>query len=274
MSRFHRPLICVALVAALCAPARGEIESDLVKQGVAAYDNLDYQKAIELLNKALAETLTREEKVATYRTLAFSHVALGETEAARGDFENLLRADPSTQLDRRVSPRVRAVFEEARAALATRTTRTEEKKLPELTPEFRPPKPRGGEPVVVSAYYPGGVAVTLQVFYRTRGQATFNKIAGEGALGRFEVTIPGLAVEAPAIEYYAVALDDNGAAVAGAGSLAQPLALDVGERPRPVYKSGVLWGILGGVAVAGAVAGVLAFFLTRNAPAQITVIPQ
>jgi tetratricopeptide (TPR) repeat protein len=97
--------------------AHAAVDSDLVKAGVAAYDELEYDKAIDLLHKALAESLTRDEKLVTYRTLAFSHVALGDEASARERFKALLRVDPTIKLDRTISPRVRKVFDEARAQM-------------------------------------------------------------------------------------------------------------------------------------------------------------
>jgi tetratricopeptide (TPR) repeat protein len=271
----------VRITVALCllaSIARADIESELVQKGVAAYNDLEYPKAIDLLNKALKETLTREERVATYRTLAFSHVALGDIDKARGDFENLLRTDPKSSLDRSASPKVRGLFEEAKGKLATGVIKPEVgKTLAELTPELRPAAPKEGEALVVDVYHPGGIAVTLQLFYRTRGTANFSKVSGEGSLGRFSVTIPGMAIEAPGIEYYVEALDDNGAPIAAAGSLASPILLDIAARGKPVYKRGVFWGVLGGVLVAGAIAGVVSFLVLRpgpNTPATVTIVPQ
>src|SRR5260370_4927777 len=103
----------VFLVLTIAPQAHAEIESELVKQGIAAYNDLEYPHAIELLQKALQETLTREEKLITYQTLAFAHVALDKTEAAIFDLENVLHLDESFELDRTISPRVRAVVDEA-----------------------------------------------------------------------------------------------------------------------------------------------------------------
>src|SRR5437762_11826123 len=111
--------LVVALTILVAAPAMAGIDSDLVKQGIAAYNDLEYPRAVELLQKALQETLTRDEKMVTFQTLAFAHVALDKAEAAVMDFENLLRLDSTFELDRTISPRVRAVFEEAKARVAT-----------------------------------------------------------------------------------------------------------------------------------------------------------
>src|SRR5947209_6267938 len=107
-----RALVVLAFLAS--GVARAEVESPLVQAGLAAYAELDYDRAVELLTLARKESLTREEKIATYRTLALAHVGLGRLDEARSDFQHLLHLDPSFQLDRSVAPKVRAVFEEAK----------------------------------------------------------------------------------------------------------------------------------------------------------------
>lgn len=119
-----RPRLCgwvILAVLLLGAPARGAIESPLVRKGVAAYDALDHPRAVKLLERALRETLTREELVATCRTLAFSYVALDRPDEAARYFGKLLRLQPGYDLDVTISPRVRAAFDEARRALAAET---------------------------------------------------------------------------------------------------------------------------------------------------------
>ena len=259
--------------------ARAEVESDLVKAGVAAYEDLEYGKSVELLKKALRETLTKEERVVTYRTMAFAHVALNKPDDAREDFESLLRIDPSYQPDRTISPRVRTVFEAAKAHVATSAQPVgDENRTPAVQPRITPAEPRAGQPVSLRLDYPGGVAVKVELFYRTRGQNRFSSVEVAGHAGHFEVTVPGLHVGAPAFEWYLLLLDDTGSAVATAGSRGQPLAFDVAARKVPIYKRGVFWGVLGGVLAAGAiVGGVLAATLPSkigpNTPATLTIMP-
>src|SRR5579859_5301298 len=84
--------------AAVPAPAvepGQRVDSEVIKQALAAYDDLDYGKCIELLQQALNETLTRDEKVITWRTMALCHVGLDKPDAAKFDFEHLLRIDDS-----------------------------------------------------------------------------------------------------------------------------------------------------------------------------------
>lgn len=274
-------LVGLALLLGAPRPARAAIESDLVKQGIAAYNDLEYPRAVELLKKALQETLTRDEKIVTFQTLAFAHVALGKNDEAVRDFENLLRINGSFELDRTISPRVRAVFEEARAHVATQGGSSEDRSraLPELTPRVTPMKIKQGETVTIQSAYPGGVAASVELFYRARGQNVFSKLkAPIDTGGHFSVTVPGMHVEAPALEYYLVVLDETGASIALAGTLGQPLAVDVAGRKKPVYAKGWFWGVIAGVAVVGAGVATAVVLTTRSTissstPATISIQP-
>ena len=233
-----------------------------------------------LLHKALQETLTRDEKIVTFQTLAFAHVALGKRDEAVGDFENLLRIDGRFELDRTISPRVRAVFEDARAKVATQGSGVVEggRALPELHRTV-PARVKEGQAITVESEYPGGVASSVELFYRTRGSNVFAKLkAPIGAAGTFEFTVPGMHVAAPALEYYLVVLDDNGASVAVAGTLGAPLAVDVVGLKRPVYAKGWFWGVMAGVAVVGAGVATAVVLTTRSSisastPATISIQP-
>lgn len=277
MNRSREKLIALATVAAVIAAplvARAEVDSALVKQGVGAYAAADYARAITLLEQARGESLTREEKILTYRTLGMAYVAVGQPGPAKIDFQHLLRVDPSAELDRSVAPKVRAVFEEAKAEAAT-SARAMTPALPTVAPTIEPPAPHEGRPVSVHVVYPGGMARKMTVFFRKPGEATFSRATVEAtAAGAFEATVPGLAVQAPSLEYHVVLLDDAGASVAAAGSLGEPLSVAVARTPRPVYKRGWFWGVLGGVAAAGAIATGLALGLPRGSSAPITVNPQ
>jgi hypothetical protein len=108
----------VVLSLAMVAPsAWGAVDSDLLKAGMAACEDLDYERGLPLLEKALSESLTRDEKLAAHRTLAFCRVALGDEKGAFKDFQAVLRLNPHFVLDRRISPRVRKVFDQAKASM-------------------------------------------------------------------------------------------------------------------------------------------------------------
>jgi hypothetical protein len=257
--------------AALTSTAHAEVDSPLVKKGLAAYGELDFQHAVDLLEQARNESLTREEKILTYRTLGMAQVALGRHDAARTDFAHLLHVDPSYELDRTVAPKVRAIFEEAKAQVAQSGKLAPA--LPSVSPALSPVAAREGKPLAVRVDYPGGVARQMTVYYRASGTAAFSRVTVAGTAGRFDATIPGGDVRAPAVDYHVVLLDETGASVAAAGTIGMPLSIAVGRTPRPIYKRGWFWGVLGGVAAAGAVATGVALGLPRSNTAPITVNP-
>jgi hypothetical protein len=262
-----------------------KVDSENIKSALAAYDELDYAKCVDFLQKALTETLTRDEKVVTYRTLAFCHVGLDKPDAAKFDFEHLLRIDESYELDRRISPRIRAPFEEAKAAIATgesiegRASEVEFK-TPSITPTVTPKSPVENQPVTVAAGLPDKGASRAELFYRVHGRAAYNKLSGPGSPdGRFSITIPGLQIQPPSVEYYLNLLDDSNTALAHAGSLAKPLLFTVAPQKRPVYVRGWFWGVIGGVVAAGAIVGGVVGGLYAqgpgpNTPATVTIQPQ
>jgi tetratricopeptide (TPR) repeat protein len=276
-----RAVIACCVIAVAAPAAHAAIESELVRQGIAAYNDLEYPRAIDLLHKALQETLTRDEKIVTFQTLAFAHVALGKHDDAVKDFESLLRIDGRFELDRTISPRVRSVFEEARGRVATQgpTAGAGGHELAALHPMVTPARIKEGEAVTIAAAYPGGVASSVELFYRARGRDVFAKLKSPvDTAGNFSVTVPGMHVESPALEYYLVVLDENGASVALAGTLGQPLAVDVVGRKRPVYTKGWFWGVIGGVAVVGAGVATAVVLTTRSSvssstPATISIQP-
>jgi len=274
-------IAAVVLAGSLASrPARAAVESELIRAGVAAYDDLEYPKAIDLLQRALRETLTRDERILTYKTLGFAHAALGQMEAARIDFENLLRVNPSMELDRMVAPRVRAVFEKAKAAVATGHVSTGEGsfKIPEVVPSVSPPAQREGRPLTVSLSYHGGAVDHLQLFHRVRGQEMFSRVdARPDEHGAFEVVIPGLSVHAPGVEYYVELVDDGGAAVARGGSFSQPLTVDVAIYKKPLYAKAWFWGVIGGVVAAGAIVAAVVVVtrptINSSTPSTLTIQP-
>jgi hypothetical protein len=241
---------------------------------VQAWAELDYARAITLLEQARAESLTREEKLITYRTLGMAYVAVGQPAKAKADFERLLRVDPTATLDRAVAPKVRAVFEEAKAEVAT-SARPMTPGLAQVAPKIDPVPPHEGRPVTVHVRYAGGMARKMIVYFRKSGDASYSRATVDGGPdGSFEATVPGLAVQAPSLEVHVVLLDDSGASIAAGGSLGQPLSVAVARPKKPVYARGWFWGVVGGVAAAGALATGLALGLPRSNSASVTVYPQ
>jgi tetratricopeptide (TPR) repeat protein len=268
------PIVAILLCAAV---ARADVESPEVLAGVAAYNGLEYEKAITLLKQALGSTLTREEKLVTYKTLAFSYFATGNRPQTIAAFQNVLRLDENFELDRSSAPAERAALEEARAQVATGLGGQSGGKhaLSALKPTITPPHPIAGQTVRMRVDYPGGLAERMSLFYRPRGVGLYSRsIVGGDVGGRFDLTMPGARVVYPGMEYYIVALDEGGASVARAGSLSFPLAFDVRDSKKPVYKRGWFWGMMTGIVVAGAgVATALVLVHNSTLPTSVTVSP-
>jgi TonB family protein len=87
-------------------------------QGIALYWSGQYQETIATLSPHRLGELRRDERVECLKYLAFSHVAVGEEDAARDVFVELLEADPAIQLDlSQLSPKILRQFERARDEL-------------------------------------------------------------------------------------------------------------------------------------------------------------
>jgi hypothetical protein len=273
------PIFVVISCGAVALAAPATIDSGLVRAGVKACDGLEYQRAIDLLHRALRESLTIEEKQVTYRTLAFAEVALEQREQAIADFKALLEIDPDFVLDRTISPRVRDVFDAAKEAVARKAksgTPPPIQALPELRPIVSPARIKDGQPVEIRVDYSGGVAQHLDLFHRQRGQTAYARLSVPAiADGHFVLLLPGLAVHAPGVEYFLSARDGADVVIAHAGSAAQPLGADVEPPLRHVAVRPWIWGIVAGVAAAGVIG--LAVGLTQHpsiaasTPASVTI---
>ena len=125
---------CLLILVAQTTPA-----ADTYAAGVACYEQLDYQCAIELLGAAAREEPggNPTRLVDIYRKLADSHLALGRREEAIADFKNLLRLDRGYRIEASgTSPKILDAFGEARERLKKEElARLEKKALPLPPPE-------------------------------------------------------------------------------------------------------------------------------------------
>ena len=116
--RISLRLTIAAAVAAVLAPGPAAAQPDpdeLVVQARQAMVNLDYDRAIRLLERAEEAGRSRRDQLATiYRQLGESRAALGDDGAAATEFRRLLALDPGAELPRGSSPKVTAPFESAR----------------------------------------------------------------------------------------------------------------------------------------------------------------
>ncbi len=101
------------------APARAE--PPLLTRAQAALDDLRYEEAAELVDRAWrAGGNRREDLVAIFRLAGQVAVTLGNGEAAERHFERLLSLEPDAQLPEGSSPKIAARFAAARAHMTGR----------------------------------------------------------------------------------------------------------------------------------------------------------
>jgi hypothetical protein len=209
-------------------------------------------------------------------------VALGQEEAAKELFQQVLRTDPNFKLDRTISPRIRSVFDEAKAAMA--------KELALHPPPVENLVPQGGPPPEVLKPLPPadieeGHALTvlvdakdaarLEMHYRTEGESGYNAVLQSRApSGRFEPTVPGLHVRPPSLQYYLVAHAASGQLTGLGASADAPFALTVHAAEQPFYKRGWFYGLIGGVVAAGVVAALVSLIVIETSPSSLTIQPQ
>jgi hypothetical protein len=107
VNRF-RALACVLLA---IAPALHAQENAIVRQAVAAYDDLDRAGAIKLATRALQERLSSADRARAYEVLGFSYAALDSVQQATSAFKRLLQLDADRDLDPgRISPKITGAF--------------------------------------------------------------------------------------------------------------------------------------------------------------------
>jgi tetratricopeptide (TPR) repeat protein len=122
---FHRTcaLLCI-LLAVLWGPtppaAAQEKPGELVDRGIGMYLEGRYEKAMELLYKALdynEKDLGRNRRLGALSYLAFCQIALGDMAGARENFKTLLAMEPDYRLPAGTSPKLVKVFEDVRSKM-------------------------------------------------------------------------------------------------------------------------------------------------------------
>lgn len=101
-------LLTVLIVTLVVLPLKAAAqENAALVRARQAYENLDYQTAIQQARRALGQQLAGDELVETYEMLGFMYAALGSQEEAVESFRNLIMLDPDREPDQqRVSPSI------------------------------------------------------------------------------------------------------------------------------------------------------------------------
>ena len=104
------PLLALMLGA---SPALAQ-QNPTVRRATQAYDQLDYSNAVILARRALAERLSREDRVQVYQVLGYSYGAMDSLRQAVEAFRQLIFLAPDREPDvERVSPRITSLYASA-----------------------------------------------------------------------------------------------------------------------------------------------------------------
>jgi len=104
-----------ALILSFGEMARGESGDDLFSQGMKAYENGDFQISIDKLSKAVPLLKGDRQRIDAFKTMAFAYMAFLKKEEARQQFCNILKMDPTFELDPIMTPpKILVVLQEAK----------------------------------------------------------------------------------------------------------------------------------------------------------------
>jgi tetratricopeptide (TPR) repeat protein len=192
-------VLCI-LMAILWGPAppaaAQEKPGEVVDRGISLYLEGRYEKAMELLYKALdynEKDLGRNRRLGALSYLAFCQTALGDMPGARENFKTLLTMEPDYRLPAGTSPKIVRVFEDVRSKIPKKIEPQppiEEKPPPGVIPPEK--KPEESRPKKSSSSWwiwavVGGVlvgaGVTLAVLLSGEDEPTGNAIVDIQVIG-------------------------------------------------------------------------------------------
>jgi hypothetical protein len=209
----------------------------LNRKAVDAYQHLEFETAVRLLNEALDQSeragLTQHPiRARTFVTMGI--VTLGgfkQRDGAVKYFRKALQIQPEVRLNPGLAnPEIQAAFDEAVAGLGSGD---------ELPPE----KALVHEPVHVGqTQKPVPITVmpdkdleasTIVLRYRAASSYAFNDVPmTKGPTGAFEAAIPASATDGEQVVYFIEARRSNGSVVVGRGTAADPIVVAL-ARPAP-----------------------------------------
>ncbi len=260
--------------------ASGGGSATLLSKGQTLFDDQQYEESIQTLSAALLRpNNTKAQRIEIYRLLALNYITLGRKEEADSAIRALLSVEPGYELPANESPRFRDSFAEARAkweAEGRPGLLTEQgPKRSVVLRDAYPSQADPNEAVELHARLddPDARVATLRLFYRSGARGDFTEARAARAGASVRATIPASAVKPPLVEYYFIAHDKDGSAIATRGDASTPLRIVVREPKKswalPVAIGG---GILGAAAALGVLALAGVFDGTESAPPRGVVL--
>lgn len=274
-------IACVALMAPAAAIAQEGDPAAQLSRGLAAFQDLEYQTAIDALRPLLkSDAASRAQRLEALELIGISHLILGDEKAAASAFRSLLEVEPAHRLRHHDgSPKIRSLFERLRKEIAPDVF------VGPVDLQHAPPDEAiAGSDFEVEASAAEGAdqAKSVILFWRQDDKLAYaEQPLREQADGRWRTSLPLPAAERDyAVEYYIEARGLAGAPVGRVGGPERPLRLPVaGESSAgsPWYTRWYVWA--GGAAVLGA--GAAAIYLGGQGgiddgtldPGRITLSP-
>jgi TonB family protein len=116
----HRVALLALALVGVATPSPGLPPAADVERGIESYWAGQYRETIALLAPLCAAETGEDVAIECFKYLAFSHVALGESDMAQQAFSRLLAQDAEYQLDESlVSPKILEQFHVSRQQLAS-----------------------------------------------------------------------------------------------------------------------------------------------------------
>ncbi len=257
----------IALILSLARVAQAQSESmpRELKDGIDAYNQVEYQPALMYLRSALQRAKGRGVLATVYFYLGCTYLALEETAKARAAFETLLAFQPDYVPSRQLtSPKIAAFFSRVRNEYPTPAT------APTLA--HQPPlEARAGATALSVEVQNLSPRLRPVLYYRSATAPEFSSLEAEEVIGtraRFSLPTP----DDGQVLYYFALNTRTGISVRRLGSPKRPFRLSGAERGRraggaaPWYRRWWVWTLIG-AAAAGAGAGI-AYAATRGGDAS------
>ncbi len=235
-----------------------------VARAATAWRELEYELVLDASEAALADpSLAAADRLEALRLLGSALVVLERGPEAEAAFARIFVIDPDYVLPAGTSPRVRAVFEPARARWQVeeqeRLANQFGSQLAALTLRLELPRaPRGGRPVVIGVELadPSGLASTIVFAHRRSGASYYTLAKVPARSGRSALTLAGELTASPTpytLEVHVHVLHRSGVILRRAGEAARPIQLGIaaGQVPTatPITRRWWFWASIGVVAV-------------------------
>jgi hypothetical protein len=277
-------LLCVPSAGLAAAPPLPAVSANsqpatapgVLQRGIERLEAEDLDAARNELEAAAKQGPYRlDEVVQLYRGLGVVRAYFDDSVGARWAFERLLAIAPAAMLPYTTSPKATFLFQEVKEALRTRPALRVDLTTPAVAALDQPI-----DVVVARAADPLGAVQRIEVWYRLKGKADFERVpvATIGIGERATVQLPGVpaaqaqvdedGVAKAIVEIAVVAFDAAGWEIARTPDPSSPREVPVGfDAPGPWYTRWWLWGIAGGTVVL--VGGATAALLLQPPPATV-----